>query len=107
MALHGIIHGKTIELSESPGVRDGEAVTVIIERAAAVRSIGDSAAPPRVEDWVARLVFDSAVVPGERIVKGTTLSAEALVAEMSTGCSDREMMARYPELAAEDLTALR
>jgi uncharacterized protein (DUF433 family) len=107
MAIQGVIHGNTIELNESPGLRDGEAVTVTIERAAAVQAPGDEASHPKVEDWVERLVFDPAVLLGERIVKGTTLSAEALVTEISNGRSDRELLEQHAELTPSDLSALR
>lgn len=107
MTIHGVIHGKTIELNDSPGLPDGEAVTVIIERATAPASAGNESPSPRVEDWVERLIFDPAVLPGERIVKGTTLSAESLAAELSNGSSDSEMLALHPELTAPDIAALR
>jgi len=54
-----------------------------------------------------RLVFDPAVLPGERIVKGTHLAAEALVAELEQGRSGQEMLQSHPALTAEDLEALR
>lgn len=107
MAIHGVIHGKTIQLNESPGLPDGETVTVIIERVTAVPSLANQAQQPKVEDWVDRLVFDPAVLPGERIVKGTTLSAEALVTEISNGHSDRELLAQHSELTPHDVAALR
>ncbi len=30
LTLHGVIHGKTIELTEDPGIADGERVEVIL-----------------------------------------------------------------------------
>lgn len=62
---------------------------------------------PPVESWVDRLVFDSAVEPIERIVKGTRLTAEALVAEIDQGRSDEQMLHVHSELSKEDLQALR
>jgi hypothetical protein len=29
--LHGVVHGKTIELSESPGMADGQEVEVVVK----------------------------------------------------------------------------
>jgi uncharacterized protein (DUF433 family) len=61
----------------------------------------------RLELWIDRLVFDSAILPGERIVKGTDLAVEALVAELEGGRSDAEMVRAHPELSREDIEALR
>lgn len=105
--IQGVIHGKTIELKEAPGLPDGQAVAVTIERIAQPASSGTDEALPRVEDWVSRLVFDSSVMVGARIVKGTHLSAEALVSEMAGDRSDQEMLGMHPELTREDLAALR
>lgn len=105
--MHGVVHGKTIELSEAPGLPDGQAVTVTIERVAEAKLNCEEENPPRVEDWVDRLVFDASIATGGRLVKGTRISAEYLVNELAAGRSDRDMLAAHPELAVEDLTALR
>lgn len=105
--IQGVIHGTTIELEREPGLADGQAVAVTIER---IERTSASATPqdiPRVELWMDRLVFDSTVHPTERIVKGTRLEAEALVAEMERGRSDEEMLQGHPELSREDVVALR
>jgi uncharacterized protein (DUF433 family) len=106
--IHGIIHGRTIELQDEPGLPDGQAVAVTIQRIEQMsqdaRVVGEI---PRVEFWMDRLVFDNTVLPGERIVKGTGLGAESLVAELEKGRSDEEMMRVHPELSKEDLQALR
>jgi uncharacterized protein (DUF433 family) len=62
---------------------------------------------PRAELWLDRLVFDSSVLPGGRIVKGTKLAAEPLVAEIEQGASDEALLQAHPELTAEDVQALR
>lgn len=62
---------------------------------------------PPVETWLDRLVFDRAAHPSERVVKGTRLEAEALVAELAAGRSEEELRKRYAELTAEDVAALR
>lgn len=82
-------------------------VAVTIERIAALTSCANGDEPPRVEDWVDRLVFDSSILARGRVVKGTGLSAEALVSELADGSSDRELLAARPELTAEDVVALR
>ncbi len=105
--IQGVIHGTTIELEREPGLPDGQAVAVTIER---IERTSASATPqdiPRVELWMDRLVFDSTVHPTERIVKGTRLEAEALVAEMERGRSDEEMLHAHPDVSKEDLEALR
>jgi uncharacterized protein (DUF433 family) len=100
--IQGVIHGKTIELKTEPGLPDGQAVTVTIQR------IDDLPADfPGVELWMDRLVFDSAVHPFERVVKGTRLTAEALVSELAQGCTDAEMVQAHPDLVKEDVAALR
>lgn len=104
--VHGVIHGKTIELNEAPGLPDGEPVVVTIERIPTVASPSGEESLPKVETWIDRIVFDSAVLPGERIVKGTKLSAETLVEELSNR-DDEAMLALHPELASDDLVALR
>lgn len=105
--LRGVIHGKTIELEQEPGLPDGQAVTLTIqgmERTPGAPMPGDL---PRVESWVDRLVFDSSVLPGERIVKGTNLAAETLVTELEQGRTDEELMQAHPELTRCDVQALR
>jgi len=105
--LHGVVHGRTIELQEEPGLPEGQAVAITIQR---IEPTPTSAMPkeiPPVELWMDRLIFDSAVLAGERIVKGTRLSAEALVTELGLGQSDNDLFRAYPELTKEDLDALR
>jgi hypothetical protein len=53
-----------------------------------------------------RLVYDSAIDPLERIVKGTRLQVEALVAELKGGRSDEQLMKAHSELTLEDVQAL-
>src|SRR5437773_2774647 len=104
-ALKGVIHGKVIELEEEPGLPDGQAVSIEL-RPLETKSLRAAAIPP-AKTWMNRLVYDSAIDPLERIVKGTRLQAEALVAEVETGRSDEDLGKAHPELTAEDLQALR
>jgi len=101
--MFGVIHGKTIELDKAPDWPEGERVAVTIQQAVA----SDSGPIPGVEQWASRLVFDSSISPTERIIRGTRLHAEMLVAELEKGCRDDQMLEAHPELTREDLAALR
>ena len=39
--LHGVVHGKTIELNEAPGVADGQEVEVVVKFSMPARRWGD------------------------------------------------------------------
>jgi para-nitrobenzyl esterase len=56
---------------------------------------------PPVETWCERIVFDSAVSPTEKVVNGTGLLAEELVAKFREGRTDEELLNAHPELTAE------
>jgi uncharacterized protein (DUF433 family) len=103
--IKGVVRGKTIELERAPGLPDGESVTVAIQRTAG--AAGPRGPFPTVESWCQRIVFDSTVSATEKVVKGTRLTAEALVAELQQGRSDEELVATHPELTPQDLAALR
>lgn len=129
----GIVHGNTIQFEEELGLPDGHEVTVTVQppdlpwkrlppgegirRSAGAWAEDCGTRPilppegaenlPGVKSWADRLVFDSSVSPTERIVKGTNLAAEALVAEIEQGRDDHEMLDAHPELSIEDLRALR
>ena len=107
MTLKGVIRGKTIELDREPGLPDGEAVTVTLQNAKAASSEELPDNFPWAELWADRLVFDSSVLPGVRIVKGTKLEAEPLVAEIEQGGSDEALLQAHPELTPGDVEALR
>jgi uncharacterized protein (DUF433 family) len=106
MVLKGVIHGKTIELDQAPGLPDGQKVGIELHPLEESRQVQAGPIPP-VETWMDRLIFDSAIHPLERIVKGTRLEAEALVAELAAGVSDDDLRKAHPELTAEDVLALR
>jgi uncharacterized protein (DUF433 family) len=105
--LKGVIHGKVIELEEEPGLPDGQAVSIELRSLEVPTRATDTAAVPPVETWMDRLVYDSAIDPLERIVKGTRLPVEALVAELEAGRSDDDLRKAHAELTVEDLRALR
>ena len=101
------MRGRTIELREESGLPDGQAVAVTIQRVEQPAAASKGKQIPGVELWIDRLVFDSTVHPTERVVKGTRLQVELLVAELEAGRTDSEMLKGDPELAIEDLAALR
>jgi uncharacterized protein (DUF433 family) len=102
----GVVHGKTIELEQEPGLPDGETVNVAIQRMPRPQPSPQEPVP-QVETWCERIVFDKTVSPTEKVVKGTPLLAEALVVELQEGKSDAELLKGHPELTADDVAALR
>lgn len=105
--LKGVVHGRLIELDDEPGLPDGQTVSIELRPLDEPANAQGTANIPGVETWMSRLVYDSAIDPLERIVKGTRLQVEALVAELERGRSDGELMKTYPELTPEDVLALR
>jgi uncharacterized protein (DUF433 family) len=103
----GVVHGKTIELEQAPGLPDGAPVTEAIQRVSPTPPVTSPEPIPPVETWCYRIDFDSAISPTEKVVKGTRLLAEPLVAELEQGKSDEEMLQAHPELTAADVAALR
>ena len=105
--LKGVVHGRLIELEGEPGLPDGQAVSIDLRPLEEPANAQGTPNIPGVETWMDRLVYDSAIDPLERIVKGTHLQAEALVAELEGGRSDKELMNAHSELTLEDVRALR
>jgi uncharacterized protein (DUF433 family) len=103
----GVIRGNVIELEQEPGLPNGQFVTVTVECVNPPKAASGLDDIPRVETWIHRLVFDSTILPGERIVKGTHLKAESLVAELERGHTDEELLRAHPELTMGDVQALR
>jgi uncharacterized protein (DUF433 family) len=93
--IEGVIHGKTIELENEPGLPEGQRVAVEI------RPVD---VPPA---WLERLVVDPSVHPGKFVVKGTRLLADDLVQLVQEGRSDAELRHLHPELAPDDLESVR
>ena len=52
-----------------------------------------------------RITLDPAVLNGKPVVRGTRLSVEHLIGLMAEGWSEAEILADYPGLTHEDLTA--
>lgn len=106
-ALKGVVHGSVIELDRDLGLPDGQPVSVTLEFATILPPGPIPDDLPRSERWLDRLVFDSSVLPGVRIVKGTNLAADSLLTEIEQGASDGALRQAYPQLTAQDVEALR
>jgi uncharacterized protein (DUF433 family) len=106
-ALKGVVHGRVIELERDLGLPDGQTVTVALQYATIVEPEPIPEDIPRAELWLDRLVFDSSVLPGVRIVKGTKLAAESLVSQIEQGASDETLLQAHPQLTSADVEALR
>lgn len=52
-----------------------------------------------------RITLDPAVLDGKPVVRGTRLSVEHLIGLMAEGWNETEILADYPGLTHEDLTA--
>src|SRR5208282_2461296 len=64
-------------------------------------------ADPPIPWWVGRLDVDPAVRPGKFVIKGTQLLADDLVAQLEQGSGEEKLLQTYPELAPQDIAALR
>jgi uncharacterized protein (DUF433 family) len=116
--IHGVVHGNTIELSEAPGLPDGQRVVVQLqpmeEPSAEGAEGGDRAvaAVPRQPvdepppEWLEHFTVDEAIAPAKIIVKGTRLLAEDLAKLVEEGRSDDDLRRLHPELTARDVDAL-
>lgn len=93
--IRGVIHGRTIELENEPGLPDGQRVAV---------EIRPLDAPPA---WLERLVVDPAVRPGKFIIRGTRLPVDDLVRLVEEGRGDEELRQLHPELTPADVEAVR
>lgn len=94
--VHGVIHGKTIELNKAIALPDGQRIVVQVQP--------ELEPPPK---WTEQFTVDPSVALGKLIVKGTRLLAEDLAAEIDQGRSDEELRNLHPELTVEDIEALR
>jgi hypothetical protein len=72
--IHGVVHGKTIELKESPGVPDGQEVEVVVRAVEPARAWGEGIL--RSAGAAADVPgFDEAFAQIERERKGSTFGA--------------------------------
>jgi uncharacterized protein (DUF433 family) len=95
MAIQGVIHGNTIELSEAPGLPDGQRVVVQLQPL--------EEPPPK---WLEHFTVDPSIAPARIIVKGTRLLAQDMARLIEEGHSDDELRRSHPELTVEDIGAL-
>ncbi len=90
----GVIHGRTIELEQEPGLPDGVKVSV---------QLRPEEPPPK---WLERLIVDPAIAPGKLVIQGTRLLADDLVRLVEEGRSDEDLRRLHAELTAEDVDAV-
>jgi uncharacterized protein (DUF433 family) len=102
-ALKGIIHGKSIELTQETGFPEGQEVSVEIQPINPNTTMPE----PRAPWWLTRLDVNPAVRPGKFVVKGTHLLADELVTSLEAGCDEEALLQAHPELTPEDAAALR
>jgi uncharacterized protein (DUF433 family) len=102
--IHGVIHGKTIELDRELGLDDGQEVSVEIRPITREATQTDQPAPPW---WLEQLEVDPTVRRGKFVVKGTALLADALVDQLEVGKTDSELLQAHPELTPTAVAALR
>jgi uncharacterized protein (DUF433 family) len=97
------VHGRTIELPWDLGLPDGRIIEVTIKTCPEVETPPE----PPIPQWLERMEVNSSVVPGKLIIKGTRLRVDALVELLEAGKSEEEILEANPELAPEDVTAVR
>jgi uncharacterized protein (DUF433 family) len=103
-----VIHGRTIELPWDLGLPEGHVVEVTIKTRPDVENPAEPPLDiPTVETWCDRIIFDPAISPTEKVVKGTSLLAEPLVAELQAGKSEENLLRAHRELTSEDVAAIR
>jgi uncharacterized protein (DUF433 family) len=92
--IHGVIHGKTIELDQEPCLPEGQRVAVDL------RPLDE---PPA---WLERFALEPEVCPGKLVIKGTRLLVDDLVQLVLQGRGEKNVRQTYPELSAADLEAV-
>jgi uncharacterized protein (DUF433 family) len=93
--LKGVIHGRTIELEQTPELADGQRVSV---------QVRPEDPPPK---WLERLTVDPSIALGKLIIQGTRLLAEDMARLVDEGLNDEELRRLHPELTFEDIDAVR
>jgi uncharacterized protein (DUF433 family) len=51
------------------------------------------------------IVLDPAILAGKPVIRGTRLSVEFVIGLMADGWSEADILANYPGLSREDITA--
>jgi uncharacterized protein (DUF433 family) len=93
--IHGVIHGKTIELERESGLPEGQRIAVDL------RPIDE---PPA---WLERFTVDPAIRSGKFVNKGTPLLVDDLLQLVDEGRGDEDLRQTYPELSTADLEGVR
>jgi uncharacterized protein (DUF433 family) len=102
-AFTGIIHGKSIELTQETGLPEGQEVSVEIQPINATKTAAEAPVPW----WLARIDVNPAVRPGKFVIKGTHVLADELVVRLQEGWSEAQLLQTHAELAPEDVAAVR
>jgi uncharacterized protein (DUF433 family) len=58
-----------------------------------------------MSDAEPRITLDPAVLDGKPVVRGTRLSVEHVIGLLADGWSEQDILADYPGLIADDITA--
>ncbi len=93
--IHGVVHGRTIELEGELGLPDGQRIAL------------DVYPLDGVPVWFERFVVDPSVSPGKLVIKGTRLLVDDLVQLTADGRTEEEIRQTHAELSAADLEAVR
>jgi uncharacterized protein (DUF433 family) len=56
-------------------------------------------------DWRERITVDPEVLAGKPVIKGTRLSVDFVVGLLAEGWTQRQLLANYPALNADDVRA--
>jgi uncharacterized protein (DUF433 family) len=52
-----------------------------------------------------RIILDAAILAGKPVLRGTRLSVEFVIGLMADGWSEADILAEYPGLTRDDITA--
>ena len=55
--------------------------------------------------WQDRILIDPAVLVGKPVIKGTRIAVEFILDLLAEGWTPEQILANYPQLAAEDIQA--
>jgi uncharacterized protein (DUF433 family) len=55
--------------------------------------------------WQDRILIDPAVLVGKPVIKGTRIAVEFILDLLAEGWTPEQILANYPQLAAEDILA--
>ncbi len=58
-----------------------------------------------VNDWIARIALDPAILGGKPIIRGTRISVELVLDRLADGWTTEEVLGAYPGLTRADVLA--